>query len=1197
MVLLTELVHLYIVFKKHQMKNFTFLLKISFLLIVFSLVTYNVSAETITTNVGSQTQLQLLSSSELNLMYMNRVGSINTDFVNMEGKDYVKLVVASYTKSTVYGDPEVPVRRKLIEIPHGATPVVQIINYDVSEYNLADYGVTNQILPLQFSVPKCGDAPEFICNNAIYEIDAFINQELVTVDVLGIMRGTNIARVNISPVFYNPVKNTIRVYENLEFEIVFEGADLALTQSQKEKYYSPYFNDLFQMLENYSKPANRENFTQYPIKYVIVSDPQFESQLQPFIEWKTRKGFTVVEAYTDVIGTTKSEIKTYIQGLYDAGTPEDPAPSFVLFVGDVGQIPVYENGNGETDRLYFEYTGDLFPEIFYGRFSAQNAAQLQPYIDKTLQYEQYTMPDPSYLEEVVMIAGVDSGFGHSHGNGQINYGTINYFNEDHDILSHTYLYPESGSSAAQIRQDISDGVTFANYTAHCSPSGWADPSFVTSHIPALQNQDKYGLLIGNCCSSSEFAGTCFAEEILRAENKGAVGYIGGSNSTMWDEDYYFGVGYGVASENPPPYEETGLGNYDRSFHDHGEEFGEWFTAMDQVVYAGNFAVSESGSGMQTYYWDIYNLMGDPSLMIYYGIPDVMPITHADVIMFGQTTTSVDAVPYAYISITMDNVIRGVALADENGHADIELEAFLAPGEAEIVVTAQNYQPYIASIEIMQDGVYAQFEADDLDICAGNSVNFTDQSSGANTSWDWVFEGGTPSTYSGQTPPPIVYENTGVFDVSLTVSDGTDTDSETKTDYITVVENVYADFDADIINGTAPLTVHFSDISSNAVTSWEWDFGDGGWSGLQNPTYSYYLAGTYTVSLTVEGNGCENTVTKEDFIVVEASAPLADFTAEPTSGVLPLTVNFSDVSEGEIDTWLWEFGDGNTSSEQHPEYIFTECDDYTITLTVSGPGGSEAITKEDYIEVKDILSAILSASTEVLCHGESAQLFTEVLGGSGVYTYSWTSEPEGFTSSEQNPVVSPEATTIYFVEVSDGDQVVNGEIEITVNSIPEITLGDWPDQLCNEQEPPIQLTATPEGGIYSGNSITTEGIFTSEEAPLGWNVITYTYEDENGCENSVQDSIYVDQCVQFNEIDHENNFISIYPNPFNDIINIKTSYHNLDIKILTLDGRIIETLSLIDKYTVLNLSHLKTGIYIVYVRDNEGIKAYRKIIKK
>ncbi|MCK5339010.1 MAG: PKD domain-containing protein, partial [Bacteroidales bacterium] len=434
-------------------------------------------------------------------------------------------------------------------------------------------------------------------------------------------------------------------------------------------------------------------------------------------------------------------------------------------------------------------------------------------------------------------------------------------------------------------------------------------SFVTSHIPSLQNQDKYGLLIGNCCSSSEFAGTCFAEEILRAENKGAVGYIGGSNSTYWDEDYYFGVGYGAVSENPPPYEETGLGNYDRSFHDHGEEFGEWFTAMDQVVYAGNFAVSESGSGQQTYYWDIYNLMGDPSLMIYYGVPEVMPVTHNSVIVFGQTTTSVDAVPYAYISITMDNVIHGVALADENGHADIDLEAFPAPGEAEIVVTAQNYQPYIASIDIIQDGVYAQFEADNIQICAGNSVNFTDQSFGNNTSWEWVFEGGTPGTYGGQTPPPIVYANPGTFNVILTVSDGTDTDAETKTDYITVLENVTVDFDADVTFGTSPLTVNFIDLSSNNVTSWEWDFGNGGSSGIQNPTYTYYQSGTFIVSLTVEGNGCENTETKIDFIVVEASAPLVDFIAEPISGVLPLTVNFSDESEGEIDTWLWDFGDG------------------------------------------------------------------------------------------------------------------------------------------------------------------------------------------------------------------------------------------------------------------------------------------------
>ncbi|PLW97380.1 MAG: hypothetical protein C0591_06680, partial [Marinilabiliales bacterium] len=779
------------------MKKFTVLLKNILIAIFIGFALQSTIAQTIITSEQNNTGLQLLQSSDLQLQFFNKIGSVQAEFINIENIDYARLIVAGYTKSTVFGDPEVPVRRKLIEIPHGATPEIKIINYDVKEYKLAEYGIDNQLIPLQLPVPKCGDSPEYICNAAIYQFDSFINQELITIDILGIMRGTRIARLNISPIFYNPVKNSLRVYENLEFEIIFEGADLALTQAQKEKYYSPYFSGMLSMLENYSKPSSRENFTAYPIKYVIVSDRMFEDQLQPFIEWKTKKGFTVVEAYTDVIGTTKPEIKTYLQGLYDAGSPQDPAPSFVLFVGDVAQIPTYENGNGETDRLYFEYTGDLFPEIFYGRFSANNAAQLQPYIDKTLQYEQYTMPDPSFLEEVVMIAGMDGGFGASHGNGQINYGTINYFNADHDIFSHTYLYPNSGSNAAQIRQNISDGVAFANYTAHCSPSGWADPSFTTSHISSLQNQDKYGLLIGNCCQSSEYAGTCFGEEILRAEDKGAVGYIGGSNSTYWDEDYWFGVGYGAVSENPPPYEQTGLGNYDRSFHDHGEPFEDWFTTMDQLVYAGNFAVSEAGSSLQTYYWDIYNLMGDPSLMIYYGVPDVMPITHDDELLIGQTTLSVDAVPYAYISITLDNIIQGVALADQNGHADIELEEILNPGILDIVATAQNYQPYMATIEIIPDGVYARFTADDIDVCTGNTVIFSDQSFGSNTSWEWTFEGGIPGTYIGETPPPVVYETAGSFDVTLTVSDGVDMDTETKTDYITVFENVFADFDADI----------------------------------------------------------------------------------------------------------------------------------------------------------------------------------------------------------------------------------------------------------------------------------------------------------------------------------------------------------------------------------------------------------------
>jgi hypothetical protein len=661
--------------------------------------------------VVETTSLILKENTTERLVFQNTVGKIDANIVKVAQHAYTRLSLPGYTHNYAVGVPEVPIKRQLIELPHEFVVEVNVLSYDIVEYRLQSLGAAQPLIPVQPSQPKCGSTSEFQINNRVYSLNQFLEQELVSVNILGRMRGVNIARLEVAPIQYNPVEQTIRVYENLQFEIVVKQADWVTTESEKSRLASPYFTAPYANLMNYIPAVSRENFTQYPIKYVIVSDPMFQAQLQPFVEWKTRKGFTVIEAYTDEIGSTTAGIKAYLQGLYDAGTPEDPAPSFVLFVGDISEIPAWNNGDGVTDRNYVEYTGDLFPEIFYGRFSAQNEAQLQPYIDKTLQYEQYTLANPAYLDTVVMIAGMDGSFGASHGNGQINYGTINYFNAEHDIFSHTYLYPESGSNAANIRQNVSDGVGFANYTAHCGPGGWADPSFSIGDIPALSNQGQYGLLIGNCCSSSEFQTTCFAEEIVRAADKGAVGYIGGSNSTYWDEDFYFGVGVGAISENPPSYEETGLGNYDRAFHDHGEPFGEWYTTMAQHIFAGNMAVTESGSSLEQYYWDIYNLMGDPSLMIYYSEPEVMTVNHPAVITIGQTSISITAVPYAYVGLSMNNELKGMGIADASGYLVLDFESIVTPGDAEIVVTAQNFQPYISTIPVIPaEGPYVVYSS-------------------------------------------------------------------------------------------------------------------------------------------------------------------------------------------------------------------------------------------------------------------------------------------------------------------------------------------------------------------------------------------------------------------------------------------------------------------------------------------------------
>ncbi|MBW6459730.1 MAG: T9SS type A sorting domain-containing protein [Bacteroidales bacterium] len=613
---------------------------------------------------------------------------------------FSRINIPDYARSGAYGHPEIPVNSELIEIPANAHVVVRVIHSSFREFNLKDIGINHPLFPNQPPIPKTGEPVGFVYEKEAYQVDAFLPGTLAEVETLGMMRNVNIGRLDIFPVQYNPLQGKVRIYEQVELEIVFEGADPAASDMQKQVYGNHYFNAIFNTLINYRQPesASRENFARYPIKYVIVSDRMFESTLQPFIEWKTRKGFTVIEAYTDdpAVGSTTTQIKSYLQNLYTSATPYDPAPTFILFVGDIAQIPTWNGvaAGHVTDIYYCEYTNDYFPEVFYGRFSAQNVAQLQPQIEKTLMYEQFTMPDPSYLDTVVLVSGMDGTYAITHGNGQINYGTINYFNEDYGIFSHTYLYPSSGSNAANIRQNISDGVTFGNYTAHCSPSGWGDPSFTTSDIPALQNEGKYGVLVGNCCSSSEYQlSECFGEALLRAVNKGAVAYIGASNSTYWDEDYYFGVGVGQIATNPPPYEQTSLGFYDRAFHTHEEPFADWYTTTGQMIYAGNLAVTQGKPGSARYYWEAYNLLGDPSLMVYFSLPPELPVAYDPLIPLGSPAFTVNTVPYAYAALSYDNVLYGAALADSNGTAVLDVSGITIPGMADVVVTAQNYQPF------------------------------------------------------------------------------------------------------------------------------------------------------------------------------------------------------------------------------------------------------------------------------------------------------------------------------------------------------------------------------------------------------------------------------------------------------------------------------------------------------------------------
>ena len=161
------------------------------------------------------------------------------------------------------------------------------------------------------------------------------------------------------------------------------------------------------------------------------------------------------------------------------------------------------------------------------------------------------------------------------------------------------------------------------------------------------------------------------------------------------------------------------------------------------------------------------------------------------------------------------------------------------------------------------------------------------------------------------------------------------------------------FSYSIDNNTVTFTDESTDADENDVLTWSWDFGDGESSTEQNPVYTYATNGIYTVTLTVS----DGTDTDEDSKDITIGTP-------PTAGIIApegnITVNttaqFTDNStmgNSNITSWIWNFGDGDTSTEQNPTHNYTAADTYYVTLTVSDDYGLTDLAIVEVTVVEEI----------------------------------------------------------------------------------------------------------------------------------------------------------------------------------------------------------------------------------------------------
>ncbi len=363
--------------------------------------------------------------------------------------------------------------------------------------------------------------------------------------------------------------------------------------------------------------------------------------------------------------------------------------------------------------------------------------------------------------------------------------------------------------------------------------------------------------------------------------------------------------------------------------------------------------------------------------------------------------------------------------ESGGAFTVQLTAAGADGMASVSRVVSVYVP-----------VEAAFGASSLTSGpAPLSVNFSNTTVGDAESWQWDFgDGGSSSAQS----PTHVYTTPGTYTVTLDASGLGGTDQRVEPAFVTVFEQVIADFVGTPTSGNQPLAVQFTDASDGSPFAWSWDFGDGSTSTAQNPAHTFPNAGKYTVQLTAEGLGGENTETKVDYIDVDGPL-VADFDLQPGSsatGINSLSVAFSDISTGSPTSWSWSFGDGGTDTQQNPTHLYASPGVYTVTLTASNAMVSDGETKTGFITVYTGVSASFTPSTSSGNADLTVSFSNTTSGDANSYLWDFG---DGGTSTLQSPS---------YTFTQAGDQVVeltasgNGGTDSATQTISVDMLADF-----------------------------------------------------------------------------------------------------------------------------------------------------------
>jgi hypothetical protein len=614
----------------------------------------------------------------------------------LEGKRWDRVGIPGGGCEMDLGAPEVPHFSRLLIIPATASVQAQFEALEATTIPniqlMPAQGNNSEDLSLLTPLEQGGKSEAVQFDLARYSRNELYPAQRVQVGEPAVMRGLRVVALRTNPVQYNPVTHELVVTTKYCVTISFQGQDLRNVPLRSVAMSKSWANLVKGVSFNFDENlTDEQNMGSYLI--ICVTGTQPSADLQPLIEWKRRKGHTVV-LETVASGASNSAIKSVIQTAYNTWTTP---PEFVLLVGEPGSGSYPLAGwSSSVDHPYSQLDGsDILADVAVGRMPTLNQTQTQTMVNKVLFYEKmpYTTSTSWYVRGALAAP---------YSNSLSMIQTSRWIKTLLLQAGYTQvdtLWPGMGDVPTWMRNEINNGVTYINYRGWIGMQG-----FGNDDIDQLINGRMLPFATIITCATGGFGDSAMEHFVTVGSPslpKGAIACTGM---------------YGAATE-PPQNNCLNYGIYAGMFMENITQPGTAVVRGKLELYNA-YQINNPGTVNSFSNWCA--LMGDPGVELFTGAIQYMTCSVPDQITYGVNTLALTvnqqaggALEGATVCLYKANELQAVGQTDANGQITMPLNV-LAAGNVKVTITKHNYHPLIDSLDVISAGVVVGYESHTID---------------------------------------------------------------------------------------------------------------------------------------------------------------------------------------------------------------------------------------------------------------------------------------------------------------------------------------------------------------------------------------------------------------------------------------------------------------------------------------------------